>query len=136
MINSFSTSEFADSLKFFWLDSLFNKMINYLEFYITLPFYKAGMSLKYSIHLCLQFTLWLCFKSWSRLLEVFCKTWCSKIFAKFTRKWLCQYLFFHKVTGGTCNFIKKILQDSCFIVNFVKCLRTLTSKNICQQLFL
>ena len=28
-------------------------------------------------------------------------------FAKFTVKHLCQSLFFNKVTGGACNFIKK-----------------------------
>ena len=30
-----------------------------------------------------------------------------KNFTRFTGKHLCQSLFFNKVAGGTCNFIKK-----------------------------
>ena len=39
--------------------------------------------------------------------EVFCKRGVLKNFAKFTGKQLCQSLFFNKVAGGACNFIKK-----------------------------
>ena len=45
--------------------------------------------------------------------EVFCKKRCSvrkgvlRNFAKFTGKHLCQSLFFNKVAGQACNFIKK-----------------------------
>ena len=41
-----------------------------------------------------------------------------KNFAKFTGKHLCQGLFFDKVAGGTCNFIKKRLWHRCFPTNF------------------
>ena len=39
--------------------------------------------------------------------EVFCKNSVLKNFAKFTWKHLCQSLFFNKVAGDACNFIKK-----------------------------
>ena len=39
--------------------------------------------------------------------EVFCKKGVLRNFAKFTRKHLCQSLFFDKVAGLACNFIKK-----------------------------
>ena len=39
--------------------------------------------------------------------EVFCKTGVLGNFAKFTGKHLCQNLFFNKVAGAACNFIKK-----------------------------
>ena len=44
-------------------------------------------------------------------------------FAKFTRKHLCQSLFFNKVTGF--SLWKERLWRSCFQANFVKFLRTL-----------
>ena len=39
--------------------------------------------------------------------EVFCEKAVLGNFAKFTGKHLCQNLFFNKVAGGACNFIKK-----------------------------
>ena len=39
--------------------------------------------------------------------EVFCEKGVLRNFAKFTGKHLCQSLFFNKVAGGACNFIKK-----------------------------
>ena len=35
-----------------------------------------------------------------------------------------------------CNFLKKRLQHRCFLMSITKCLRTLISKNICEQLLL
>ena len=44
---------------------------------------------------------------------------------------------FNKFAGlRTCNFIKKRLQLSCFVVNIVKFLRTPILKNIIEQLLL
>ena len=41
---------------------------------------------------------------------------------------------FNKVAGlQAWNFIKKRLQHSCFLVNIVKFLTTLISKNNCEQ---
>ena len=59
--------------------------------------------------------------------DVFCKKGVLKNFTKFTRKHLCQSLFFNKVAGlrpETCNFIKKIIWHRNFPENFVKFLRT------------
>ena len=39
--------------------------------------------------------------------DVFCKKGALRNFAKFSRKHLCQSLFFNKVIGLVCNFIKK-----------------------------
>ena len=39
--------------------------------------------------------------------EVFCKKDVLRNFAKFTGKHLCQSLYFNKVAGKACNFIKK-----------------------------
>ena len=39
--------------------------------------------------------------------EVFCKKGVLRNFTKFTGKHLCQSLFFNKVAGQACNFIKK-----------------------------
>ena len=39
--------------------------------------------------------------------EVFYKKGVLRNFAKFTGKHLCQSLFFNKVAGTACNFIKK-----------------------------
>ena len=39
--------------------------------------------------------------------QVFCEKGVLRIFSKFTRKHLCQGLFFNKVAGAACNFIKK-----------------------------
>ena len=38
---------------------------------------------------------------------MFCEKGVLRNFAKFTGKHLCQSLFFNKVAGGACNFIKK-----------------------------
>ena len=43
----------------------------------------------------------------SSRLEVFCKKGVLRNFAKFTEKHLCQSLFFNKIAGTACNFIKK-----------------------------
>ena len=55
--------------------------------------------------------------------EVFCKRGVLKNFAKFTGKQLCQSLFFNKVAGGACNFIKKETLAQVFPVNSAKFLR-------------
>ena len=39
--------------------------------------------------------------------DVFCQKGVLRNFAKFTGKHLCQSLFFNKVAGLACNFIKK-----------------------------
>ena len=39
--------------------------------------------------------------------KVFCKKGALRNFTKFTGKNLCQMLFFNKVAGQACNFIKK-----------------------------
>ena len=39
---------------------------------------------------------------------------------KFTGKHLCQSLFFNRVAGAACNFIKKRFLHRCFPVNFAK----------------
>ena len=39
--------------------------------------------------------------------DVFCEKGVLRTFAKFTRKHLCQSLFFNRVAGGACIFIKK-----------------------------
>ena len=39
--------------------------------------------------------------------EVFCKEGVLRNFSKFTGKHLCQSLFFNKVAGQACDFIKK-----------------------------
>ena len=43
----------------------------------------------------------------SSRLDVFCRKGILRNFAKFTGKHLCQSLFFNKVAGAACNFIKK-----------------------------
>ena len=53
-------------------------------------------------------------------------------FAKFTRKHLCQSLFFHKVA----TLLKKILWHRCFPVNFAKFLRTPFLQNTSGRLLL
>ena len=48
-----------------------------------------------------------------------------KSFTKFTRKHLCQSLFFNKVADlSVATLLKKRLRHRCFPVNFVKILRT------------
>ena len=44
-------------------------------------------------------------------------------FAKFTRKHLCQSLFFNKVLGWPATLLKRKLWNRCFSVNFEKLLR-------------
>ena len=57
--------------------------------------------------------------------EVFCKNNVLRNFAKFTGKYLCQSLFFIKVTGlRAATLFKKILCHRCFPENFVKFLKT------------
>ena len=51
--------------------------------------------------------------------EVFYKKGIFKNFTKFTRKHLCQSLFFNKAADfRTATFLKKRLSDRCFPVNF------------------
>ena len=57
--------------------------------------------------------------------EVLCKKRCSRNFAKFTGKHLCQSLFFNKIAGlRSATLLKKRLWHGCFPVNFAKFLRT------------
>ena len=61
-----------------------------------------------------------------------------KKFGKFTGKRMCQRLFFSKV-AGLGLFIKKRSWRKCFLVNFLKCLRTLfyrTRPDNCFVVFL
>ena len=56
--------------------------------------------------------------------EVFYKKVVVRNFAKFTGKYLCQSLFFNKVTGlSPATLLKKRLWHRCFPVNFEKFLR-------------
>ena len=55
--------------------------------------------------------------------KVFYKKGVLKNFTKFTGKHLCQRLFFNKVAGLRL-YQKKRLWHRCFLVNFVKFLRT------------
>ena len=58
-------------------------------------------------------------------------------FAKVTRKYLCQSLFFDKVTGlKSATFLKKTLWHKCFSVNFVKFLRASFLQNTSGRLLL
>ena len=52
--------------------------------------------------------------------EVFCKKGVLRNLTKFTGKHLCQSLFFNRVAGAACNFIKKRFLHRCFPVNFAK----------------
>ena len=63
--------------------------------------------------------------------EVFCKNGVLKNFAKFTRKHLCQSLFFNKVA----TLLKKILWHRCLLVNFAKFLRILFLQNTSDGCF-
>ena len=60
--------------------------------------------------------------------EVFCKKGVLGNFAKFTGKHLCQSLFFNKVAGGACNFIKKETLAQVFSCEFCE-----ISKNTFSQ---
>ena len=60
----------------------------------------------------------------SRRPEVFCKNGVLRNFAKFTRKHLCQRLFFNKVAAEACNFNKKETMPQVFSCEFCE-----TSKN-------
>ena len=64
----------------------------------------------------------------SSLPEVFCKKDVLGNFAKFTGKHLCQSLFFNKVAGGACNFIKKETLTQVFSCEFCE-----ISKNTFSQ---
>ena len=60
----------------------------------------------------------------SSRLEVFCKKGVHRIFAKFTRKRLCQSFHFNKAAGWLATLLKKRLWHRCFLVNSSKFLRT------------
>ena len=65
------------------------------------------------------------FSEKSNLPEVFYKKRVLRNSAKFTRKRMCQSLFFNKVAGLRCaSLLKKKLWHRCFLVNFAKFLRT------------
>ena len=69
--------------------------------------------------------------------EVFCKKGVLKTFAKLTGKHLCQSLFFNKVIGlMSATLLKKRLWYRCFLVNFVKFLRTPFLQNTSGRLLL
>ena len=57
-------------------------------------------------------------------------------FAKFTEKHLCLSLYFNKVAGQACNFIKIETLAQVFPVNFAKFLRTPFSQNTSGRLLL
>ena len=57
-------------------------------------------------------------------------------FAKFTEKHLCLSLYFNKVAGLACNFIKIETLAQVFPVNFAKFLRTPFSQNTSGRLLL
>ena len=60
-----------------------------------------------------------------------------KYFAKFTRKHLCQCLFFNKVSGlRPVTLLKKRLWHRCFLVNLAKFLGTLFLPNSSVRLLL
>ena len=66
-----------------------------------------------------------CLKFRNSCPEVFCKNVVLKNFTKFTRKQLCQSLFFNKVADlRRATLSKKKLWHRCFAMNFVKFLRT------------
>ena len=50
--------------------------------------------------------------------DVLCEKGVLRNFAKFTGKHLCQNLFFNKVAGGACNFIKKETLTQVFSCEF------------------
>ena len=54
----------------------------------------------------------------SSLPDVFCKKGVLRNFTKFTRKRSCQNLFFNKVAGQTCNFVKKRDSGTSFSCEF------------------
>ena len=56
--------------------------------------------------------------------EISSKKGVLRNFVKFSRKQLCQSLFFNKVAGRSATLLKKRLWRRCFPVNFTKFLRT------------
>ena len=56
--------------------------------------------------------------------DVLCKKGVLRNFGKSTGKHLCQSLYFNKVAGQACNFIKKGLWHRFFPVNFPNFLGT------------
>ena len=72
---------------------------------------KHGIIFHISITNWSNFVFWIAFSNtWcnrSSRPEVFSKKGVLRNFAKFTWKLLCQSLFFNKVAGPACNFIKK-----------------------------
>ena len=70
--------------------------------------------------------------------DVFCEKGVLGNFAKFTRRHLCQSLFFNKFAGGRppANLLKKRLWHRCLLVNFAKFPRTPFSQNTSGRLIL
>ena len=66
--------------------------------------------------------------------EVFYKKGVPKNFAIFTGKHMCWSLFFNKVAGVACNFIKNEIPTHVFPVNITKFLRIPILKNIYERL--
>ena len=62
--------------------------------------------------------------------------WILWILTKFTGVHLCRSLFFNKVPGQACKFIKQRLQHSCFPVCFAKFLRASILQDICERVLL
>ena len=57
-----------------------------------------------------------------------------KNLANYTEKYLCQSLFFNKVTGSMdVTLLKKKLQHSCFPVNIAKFLKTTILQKTCER---
>ena len=62
--------------------------------------------------------------------KVFCKTGNIRNFAKFTRKHLCESLFFNKVAGlRPATLLKKRIWHKCFPMSFAKFQRALFLQN-------
>ena len=91
------------------------------------------MVLKTSLYIAVHFMI--TFISWQFLSksrsdrssrpEVFCKNGVLRNFAKFTRKHLCQSLFFNKIAGlRPATLLKKRPCHRFFLVNFAKFLIT------------
>ena len=85
----------------------------------------------------------LCLPSWENIAyrssrpDVFCKKSVLRSFAKFTGKYMCQSLFFNKVTGlRPATLFKKKLWHRCFSVNFLKFLRRHFLQNTFERLIL
>ena len=71
----------------------------------------------------------------SRPLAFCCKKAVLRKFAKFTGKHQCQSVFFNKVAGKSCKFVKKRLWHRCFPAKFANFLRPPFSKRTSSSCF-